>query len=195
VVAVSWSRAARKHLGDGAADQAKPATPAHLNRALRRTITSALLWAPPRGAAAAVPALQAVEVSVCVVDDNSIHLLNHDYRKRNRATDVLSFSLLESGDEPHVSWPNLALAADAGSVREPLALGDLVISIETAQRQACEQRHSLEREMMFLAAHGTLHLWGYDHAQASARRTMFQMQDAIVDFLLSGTPLRGETAR
>ena len=59
-------------------------------------------------------------------------------------------------------------------------LGDLVISIETAIRQAAELKHDLRAEVAFLAVHGTLHLLGYDHGTDAQRRKMFALQDAIV---------------
>ncbi len=79
-------------------------------------------------------------VTVVLVSDRKIRELNRTYRGRNRATDVLSFSY---DDESY--------------------LGDIIISVETALRQAQEEGHSLERELSILVIHGFLHLLGYDH--------------------------------
>ena len=79
-------------------------------------------------------------VTVVLVSDRKIKELNRTYRGRNRPTDVLSFSY---DDESY--------------------LGDIIISVETAQRQAQEEGHSLERELSILVIHGFLHLLGYDH--------------------------------
>jgi len=82
--------------------------------------------------------------------------LNRRYRGKDRATDVLSFSLRE-GSFPHV---------------QPEVLGDIVIAVPTAARQAAEAGHPLAREIEFLLVHGLLHLLGYDHERgpAEARR-------------------------
>ena len=95
----------------------------------------------------------ACEVSVTFTDDKSIHELNRKFRGVDRPTDVLSFPLFDyegQTEEPPVD--------------ELLGmLGDVVISLETAARQAEEFGHSFEREVAFLTVHSMLHLLGYDH--------------------------------
>lgn len=92
------------------------------------------------------------EVDITIVDDEEIHQLNRDYRNVDRPTDVLSFALDEDDeDEPELLEGQLHL------------LGDIIISAETATRQAEEFGHGLEREVVYLAVHGLLHLLGYDH--------------------------------
>ena len=92
------------------------------------------------------------EVDITIVDDEEIHQLNRDYRNVDRPTDVLSFALEEDDeDEPELLEGQLHL------------LGDIIISAETATRQAEEFGHGLEREIVYLAVHGLLHLLGYDH--------------------------------
>ena len=105
------------------------------------------------------------------VSDAEIAELNTLYRRKPRPTDVLSFSQTE-GEELPFDLPT-----------NPLPLGDLVISIETAARQAAERHHSLATEVAFLAVHGTLHLLGYDHVTSSQRRAMWKQQEAIVQRL------------
>ena len=75
------------------------------------------------------------------------------------------------------------MAFGAFSSAEALPLGDLIISIETAQRQAAELGHSLTQEIEFLAVHGALHLLGYDHMRDADRRVMWRQQEAIVQEL------------
>ncbi len=104
------------------------------------------------------------------VDDARIQELNRDYRGKDKPTDVLSFPLFEHGEE-----------FDFPVSGEEIALGDIVISTQTAARQALEQAHSFEREIAFLATHGALHLLGYDHAEDGERRAMFSRQDAIFE--------------
>ena len=91
------------------------------------------------------------EISVTFVDDERIHELNREYRNIDRSTDVLSFPLGENG----VYDKDLETGA--------CLLGDIVISVETAIRQADEYGHSLQREIGFLTVHSMLHLLGYDH--------------------------------
>ena len=119
----------------------------------------------------------AYAVDVSFVSDEEITALNRDYRRKNKPTDVLSFSQLEgeSGTSgADALFPSPGLLADG-----PLPLGDLVISIETAGRQAAELGHALEREVEFLAVHGALHLLGYDHVRAADRRLMWRWQEEI----------------
>jgi probable rRNA maturation factor len=84
-------------------------------------------------------------------DDAAIHELNRDWRGKNKPTDVLAFAQRE------------AESADAG------LLGDLVISIDTAQRQA---KRGLYKELLHLASHGLCHLLGYDHNDDAEEATM-----------------------
>ncbi len=91
------------------------------------------------------------EISVTFVDDERIHEINKAHRNIDNPTDVLSFPLGENG----VYDKNL----DTGAC----LLGDIVISVETAVRQAETYGHSLQREIGFLTVHSMLHLLGYDH--------------------------------
>ncbi|MBW2712320.1 MAG: rRNA maturation RNase YbeY [Deltaproteobacteria bacterium] len=96
------------------------------------------------------------ELSLSLVDDPAIAELNLSYRKLDRPTDVLSFSLLE-GEE---------------STFRGNLLGDVVISVETAVRQAREQDVSLDEELARLLIHGVLHLIGHDHMEAEEEQRM-----------------------
>jgi probable rRNA maturation factor len=96
------------------------------------------------------------ELSVVLVGDEEIAALNAQYRDEPGPTDVLSFSLLEGNH------------AD----RRGALLGDVVISLETAARQARRGRRSLEAETLRLLIHGVLHLLGHDHAADDEAREM-----------------------
>ena len=140
----------------------------------------ALQMAPPRTPAlkkqlskledASIESSIEFAVDFSLVDDARIRELNRDFRGKDKPTDVLSFSLFEGGEE--FDFPIFC---------EEIALGDIVISLETAARQAAQQNHSLEREIAFLSIHGALHLLGYDHGKDTERRTMFSRQDAIFE--------------
>ncbi|NJN15589.1 MAG: rRNA maturation RNase YbeY [Oscillochloris sp.] len=93
----------------------------------------------------------ALEVGVLITDDAEIQRLNRDYRGIDSATDVLSFA--DDGDGPALIGP-----PDA-----PRYLGDIAISYQRVLAQADEYGHSPARELAYLAAHGCLHLLGYDH--------------------------------
>ena len=116
---------------------------------------------------------EACEVSVLLTDDADIRQLNRDYRGIDAPTDVLAFAMRE-GEEGHVN-PNL--------------LGDLVISLETAARQATtndtlsQTGGNLETEATLLAVHGMLHLLGYDHQTPKDATVMFEKQKAIFSLL------------
>lgn len=94
---------------------------------------------------------QDAEVSVSFVSNNEIRRLNRAYRNKDSVTDVLSFPLGVNGKYDINKETGCAL------------LGDVVISLETAMRQAEIYGHSLEREIGFLTVHSMLHLLGYDH--------------------------------
>ena len=107
------------------------------------------------------------EVSVLLTDDETIRSFNLEYRGKDAPTDVLSFAMDDGDDEePEV----------VGGGEEYL-LGDILISVETAMRQADEFGHSLERETGFLAIHGLLHLLGFDHEQGKEAETKMRMEE------------------
>lgn len=112
------------------------------------------------------------EVSVSFVDDNEIHKLNKQFRDMDRPTDVLSFPLGENG------------VYDVNNETGASLLGDIVISIETALRQAELYGHSLEREIGFLTVHSMLHLLGYDHEESKLQeRIMREKEETILNSL------------
>lgn len=104
------------------------------------------------------------EVSLRLVDDAAIHALNRAYRHKNKPTDVLAFAQRDSpghGEGSSCGGP--------GGSPHPGILGDIVISVETARRQA---RRGLYRELLHLASHGLCHLLGYDHRDDVEERVM-----------------------
>jgi len=102
------------------------------------------------------------ELSISFVDDNTIKQLNNHYLQRDHSTNVLSFSLQEG---------------EYGNVN-PHILGDIVISTETAQRDAAKGDLSLSEEIDFLIIHGLLHLLGFNHENTTkAQTTKMQMKE------------------
>jgi probable rRNA maturation factor len=107
------------------------------------------------------------ELSVLLADDVAVRELNRQYRHTDAATDVLSFSQAEGeefaipdGETPH--------------------LGDVVISVDTARRQAAEYGIPLQDELAHLVVHGVLHLLGYDHQDADGEEVMRAHEDAVL---------------
>jgi probable rRNA maturation factor len=113
----------------------------------------------------------AAGVSVVVAGDARVRDLNRRYRDEDARTDVLSFSQREDAGE-FVVPPE-----------EPARLGDVVISLPAARRQANQAGHSLEREIALLVVHGLLHLLGYDHATEAETQVMESRQDALLSSL------------
>lgn len=112
------------------------------------------------------------ELSILLTDDREIRILNRDYRGIDRATDVLSFAQTE-GEE-------LGRGNDL--------LGDLVLSVQTARRQARGARRPLLDEATMLLAHGLLHLLGRDHDTPARDRRMRAETDALC-LACGGVPL------
>lgn len=116
------------------------------------------------------------EISVTLTDNENIHALNREHRGIDRATDVLSFPMLDfDGDEAD---------AEYDYDEDLVMLGDIVISLEKACEQAQEYNHSLRREIAFLTAHSMLHLLGYDHVDdEEGERLMREKQDRVLTLL------------
>jgi len=114
------------------------------------------------------------ELSVVLCDDVFIAGLNGTYRDKNKPTDVLSFAQREG---------------ECGQSDDPI-LGDVIISVETAGRQASDRGHSLAREVRVLLVHGVLHLLGYDHVEDAEALVMEDKERVLLDLLdgLDGLP-------
>lgn len=111
------------------------------------------------------------ELSLRLTDDAEIHSLNAQYRQQDKPTDVLAFAALEV----NIPQPDEMLES------LPLYLGDIVISVDTAQRQAIQQGHSLQIELAWLAAHGLLHLLGWDHPDDESLAQMLHQQTSLLE--------------
>jgi probable rRNA maturation factor len=118
-----------------------------------------------------IPAADSYEVTLRLTTDQEIQTLNAQYRHQNKPTDVLSFAALEV-DMPTPSAPDYS--------SEPLYLGDIIISVEAATRQAQQQGHPLATELVWLASHGLLHLLGWDHPDEGSLVEMLSQQVALL---------------
>lgn len=127
---------------------------------------------------------QPAEISVLLTDDEGIRELNRRFRGIDAPTDVLSFPLWSPDDGPwHEGLAEGAEGAEDEDDLPPEPLGDVVISVPTAQRQAEEYGHSLEREIGFLCVHGVLHLLGFHHDDEGNRRRMRQLEEEVLEGL------------
>lgn len=115
-------------------------------------------------------------LSLTLVDDATIRRLNREHRGKDKPTDVLSFSLVENG-----------------SASAERLLGDVVISIETARRQASEYDASLQAELYRLLIHGILHVLGHDHERAEERRVMVVAERRLASAIGLAWPYDGES--
>jgi probable rRNA maturation factor len=124
--------------------------------AIERTVTALLAAVDERDSS----------VSVSFVRDPKIRAMNREFRGLDKPTDVLSFPLVEDGD------------AYAGAER---LLGDIVISVDTARRQAADYDAPLDREVERLLIHGVLHLLGHDHLEPGERAAMESEERRLAD--------------
>jgi len=122
------------------------------------------------------PALRAPTYSLGLqlCDDTIIAGLNSQWRQQPGPTDVLAFAAWE--DDGSEGMPPLPVSAGDA----PLELGDIVISLDTAARQAADHGHDLREELLFLASHGLLHLLGWDHPDDASLERMLQRQHQLM---------------
>jgi len=109
-----------------------------------------------------------VSVDIVLTDDEEIQELNSSYRGIDKPTDVLSFALFADGPEREITPDN------------EIALGEVIISVETAKMQADESGITLEDQVDFLLCHGILHLMGYDHPDEESLEVILKIQDEIL---------------
>ena len=102
-----------------------------------------------------------VSLGIALADDDYVRELNRKYRGKDATTDVLSFPLWEEGDEAQVP------------------LGDVVLSLRVASRQATARGHSLETEIIYLVAHGVLHLLGWCDDSTAGEDRMWEIQEEV----------------
>jgi probable rRNA maturation factor len=135
-----------------------------INPSLPTVLAPAIL----ENAALAVLAHQAADgdLSIVLTDDAQLHELNRNYLGIDAPTDVLSFPASETDPETARRY-----------------LGDILISVPRAEEQARVAGHALEAEVQLLAVHGTLHLLGYDHAEAEEKARMWKAQAEVLERL------------
>ena len=130
------------------------------------------------------PALRhrAYSLSLQIVGDGAIADLNRSWRDRPGPTDVLAFAAQEGAPPLPATWGDL----EEGET--PLELGDIILSLETAARQADDHGHPLEQELRFLASHGLLHLLGWDHPDEPSLAAMLARQERLLQGVGASEP-------
>jgi probable rRNA maturation factor len=111
------------------------------------------------------------EIDVSLVDEETIHTINRDYRHVDRVTDVISFAFNDDKNPKD----------QIGDPEVERMLGEILICLPQAQRQAKEIGNTERRELSFLFVHGLLHLLGYDHMKKEDEAIMFPLQDVILE--------------
>ena len=121
-----------------------------------------------------VRAADELSLGLRFTDDASIAELNSAWRQKTGPTDVLSFAALDDADD-WMEGPSIEL-------------GDIVVSLESARRQAKEHGHSLQRELRWLVSHGLLHLLGWDHPDDASLAAMLALQERLLGDGWPGQP-------
>ncbi len=122
-----------------------------------------------------------VELSVSIVDNDQIQMINLEQRQMDKPTDVLSFPMIEFEGYDTVSEAIMAepINPESGEVY----LGDIVVSWDKVVEQSESYGHNQERELSFLIVHSMLHLLGYDHMVPDEEQVMLEKQKAIMGIL------------
>ena len=111
--------------------------------------------------------VETLSFDIVFVDDKTIHSINKEYRKKDSPTDVITFALFADDEHKFV-------------FNKTVELGEIIISVETAKRQA---RESLEKEILTLICHGILHLLGFDHLCEADYNFVVGIQDSVISRL------------
>lgn len=110
------------------------------------------------------------EISLSLVDSKTIHRLNQEYRGVDRPTDVLSFPIEDFFNEDKKEILK----------KDHLMLGDVIICLDIARKQAKDLGHSFKREIIYLTCHSILHLLGYDHMEDDDKRLMRSREKEVM---------------
>ena len=110
--------------------------------------------------------IQNLSVDFVFCNDEFIHKINKEYRGFDKPTDVISFALFCDDENSIIS--------------DDINLGEIIISVDTAKKQALENKHSLEKEIYYLICHGMLHLLGFDHQTEREYNFMVDIQNSVI---------------
>ena len=127
-----------------------------------------------------------------VTNDSAVQTLNRTYRGIDAPTDVLSFAAHDEDDEEEAGDADRVHLVTPAELADELAayLGDIVIALPYATRQAAHYGNSVDNELLLLTVHGVLHLLGYDHATPEEDDAMWNMQSAVLRTMTVSGPSR-----
>lgn len=123
-----------------------------------------------------------IELNVILTDNEEIRAINKEHRNIDKATDVLSFPMVDytiPSDFSHLEDDDSYFNFETGE----LILGDIIISVDKILEQAEDYGHSAERELAFLVAHSMMHLFGHDHMEDDERIVMEEKQEKVLKVL------------
>ena len=116
-----------------------------------------------------------LKITITLTTKQDIRKANKEFRKIDKATDVLSFPMFERDElEEKIKKQDFEYED---------ILGDIIISIEQVENQAKEYNHSFERELSYMVVHGFYHLMGYDHIQEEDKKEMRPKEEKILSTL------------
>lgn len=118
--------------------------------------------------------IKSAQISVHFIGYKKMKTMNSEYRGKNYVTDVLSFACMDLKD-----WPAIKM-----SKKESVDFGDIFICVPQIERQAKEQKISINKEMTEMLIHGTLHLLGYDHIETVDAKKMLPLQEKFLSQVL-----------
>jgi probable rRNA maturation factor len=121
-----------------------------------------------------------IDVTLIITDNETIRSINLEHRKIDRATDVLSFPMIEWPFPKDYDYLEANISLNMNPDNDCILLGDIVLSMDKVASQALEFGHSLQREFVFLIVHSMLHLFGYDHMTVEEEKEMIQIQKDIL---------------
>ena len=113
-----------------------------------------------------------LSISLIFTNPDEIKKINNQYRKIDKATDVLSFPMFEKDEIEQIK-----------NTENPEVLGDIIISIEQIENQAKEYEHSFEREFSYMIVHGFYHLLGFDHIEEVDKQIMRAKEENVLEML------------
>ncbi len=123
------------------------------------------------------------ELNILLTGNEEIHRINKEFRGIDRATDVLSFPMIEYEEPGNFDHCEDDTQDCFNPETGELVLGDIVISVDKVLEQAAAYGHSAERELAFLTAHSMFHLFGYDHMEEEERQVMEELQRDLLEQL------------
>lgn len=121
-----------------------------------------------------------VDVTITTTTNEEIKLINKEHRNIDKATDVLSFPMIEWPKPKDYDYLEKNIYLNMNPDTECILLGDIVLSMDKVKSQAEEFGHTIEREYVFLIVHSMLHLFGYDHMEEDEEQQMINMQKDIL---------------